>query len=127
MLKRRTPLNKGQKRLKRTALSSRSKKYKEKQAERDVLREADQMFYEGIWNSRPHFCFESGAYLGEEPASYMFHHVLEKSKYPQFRHCDWNIVVLSWEKHNQVHNNIDKTPRVKFLREQLLKKHVYHE
>jgi hypothetical protein len=59
--------------------------------------------------------------LGWEPRTYYFHHVLEKESYPQYRHCTWNIVLVSWTTHDQVHGDIDKTPKIKALREELLK------
>lgn len=79
----------------------------------------DKKFYLEIWIERDHVCFETGEYLGEEPLMTMFHHVLEKSKYPEYRHDKWNIVLLKPEVHNQVHSNIDKTPKVKELTERL--------
>lgn len=119
MIKRKTPLKRSQKPLKRTPLKRTGKKRKKSQYAEDVK------FYSKIWSFRPHICYETGIYLGVEPRSYMFHHVLEKEKYPEFRHEVWNIVLLGWDAHNQVHSNIDKTPKVKTLREKLLKQHVY--
>ena len=77
--------------------------------------EQDKQFYSEIWDEREHVCFETGVYLGSEPYTTMFHHVLPKSKYPQFRHCKWNIVLLHPDVHNQVETFIDKCPKVKEL------------
>lgn len=114
---RRTPLKRSQKPLKRTPLK---RKYKRKSRFKE-----DVEFYTLIWQSRPHVCFETDVDLGSEPRNYMFHHVLEKEKYPEFRHEPWNIVLVTWDVHNQVHSNIDKTPRIKELRQDLLNQYVY--
>ncbi len=100
-----------------------SDKGKSRKEDKKKLVEEDKKFYLEIWESREHYCFETGAYLGEEPLMTMFHHVLEKSKYPQYRHCEWNIVLLLAEVHNQVHSNIDKCPKVKHLTQLLKDRH----
>ncbi len=48
-----------------------------------------------------------------------YHHVLEKAKYPQFAFSEWNVVIVLPVVHKQVHDNIDKTPRIKILTEEL--------
>jgi hypothetical protein len=85
--------------------------------------EADKLFYQKIWEKRSHICYETGEYLGLEPRTYMFHHVLEKEKYPKYRHREWNIVLVTGDVHTLAHSNIEKTPKIKRLREQLLKKY----
>lgn len=79
-------------------------------------------FFLEIWEERKgdRYCYETGKKLYGDPSSTMFHHILEKSKYPQFKFEKWNIVLLTPEVHEQVHLNIDKTPRVKALKEYLL-------
>ena len=74
-------------------------------------------FYQEIWDETINkVCYETGQYLGREPLTTMFHHILEKSKYPEYKFCKWNIVLLRPEVHEQVHLNIDKTPKVKALK-----------
>ena len=61
-------------------------------------------------------CFESGKKLYEKYYKYntsIYHHILEKSKYLEYEFEEWNILFLSPEIHDQVHKNIDKTPKVK--------------
>ncbi len=67
-------------------------------------------------NGKYVICFESGKKLYEKYYKYntsIYHHVLEKSKYPQFEFEEWNIIFLSPEVHNQVHTDINKTLKVK--------------
>lgn len=83
-------------------------------------------FFMQIWNKTPHnkrVCYETGVKLKYPPLTTYFHHVLEKSdhKYKKFAYKEWNIVLLHPDVHTQVHIDIDKTPKVKALREQLLK------
>lgn len=98
---------------------SRSAKANRQLTDKKALIEEDKKFYLEIWIEREPYCFETGEYLGDEPLITMFHHVLEKSKYPQFRHEKWNVVLLTPDVHSQVHSNIDKCPKVKALTERL--------
>ena len=59
---------------------------------------------------------ESGKKLYEKYYKYntsIYHHILEKNRYLEYEFEEWNIVFLSPEIHDQVHVNIDKTPKVK--------------
>lgn len=44
----------------------------------------------------------SGKYLGNEPLSVFFHHILPKEKYPQAAEDEENIILLTLEEHDQV-------------------------
>lgn len=57
-----------------------------------------------IWKKRPHRCENCDAHLGNEPLSYMFDHVLEKSKYPDLRYEEENICMLCLDCHNNKTN-----------------------
>lgn len=106
--------------MKRTPLRKVSlKKRKTKSQERKVRREELTKVFLSIWSERPHFCYETNVEIKGEPLSTMFHHVLEKHKYPEYQYEKWNIVILLPEVHEQVHLNIDKTPRVKNLKNEL--------
>lgn len=74
-----------------------------------------------IWQEREHVCHETGEKLYGEPLKSYFHHVLEKEMYPQFRYEKWNMVLVSVATHYQIHNDITFCPRIKALKEQLLK------
>lgn len=100
-----------------------SEKGKVKKVLKKALVQTDMAFYFEIWEKRPHVCFETGKQLGNRPAITMFHHVLPKQSYPQFRHCEWNIVILHPDVHNQVETDLRKCPKVYQLTQELKRKH----
>jgi len=83
----------------------------------------DREFYIKIWNKSKKRCSVTGRYLGSEPLFTFFHHILNKARYPEYRHCEWNIIILSPEVHSQVETNIDFVPEVKKMTQELLEKH----
>jgi hypothetical protein len=72
-----------------------------------------------IWKKRTHHSEVSGAYLGSEPMSTYFHHILPKEKYPEACLDEENIVLLSLEEHSNVENDMYKYEEVNKRREQL--------
>jgi hypothetical protein len=109
--------------LKRTPIKKVSDKGKIKKLDKKALIQTDMLFYlTEIWEKQTPICFETGMII-TEPKTFNFHHLLEKAKYPQYRHKRWNIVLVTWETHDQVHKNIDKTPLIKKRTEKLLKLH----
>lgn len=103
-------------------IPKRSEKGKQKAIEKKLLVQNDMALYLEIWGERAHVCYETGKSI-PKPLIQNFHHVLEKAQYPQYRHSRWNIVIVTDDTHNQVHSNIDKTPKIKALRENLLLLH----
>jgi hypothetical protein len=65
-------------------------------------------FFLSIWKKIPHRSEVSGQYLGSEPMSTYFHHILPKEKYPEARLDEENIVILSLEEHSNVENDMYK-------------------
>jgi hypothetical protein len=61
-------------------------------------------FFLSIWKKRAHRCENCDAQLGSEPLSYMFDHVLEKSKYPDLRYEEENICMLCLDCHSDKTN-----------------------
>lgn len=57
-------------------------------------------FFMSIWRRRPHVCEICGRPLGSEPLTYMFDHLLEKSKYPDLKWEPDNIVLACLECHD---------------------------
>lgn len=58
-------------------------------------------FFLQIWDKNPkHECENCGKWLGKEPLSYMFDHLLEKSKYPDLAMNDDNIMIVCLECHD---------------------------
>lgn len=57
-------------------------------------------FFLQIWNKKTHKCENCGKWLGNEPLSYMFDHLLEKSKYPDLKYEENNIMLVCLECHD---------------------------
>ena len=55
-----------------------------------------------IWSKRPHRSEVSNTYLGKEPLTVFFHHILPKEKYPDTSLDEENIILLTLEEHDQV-------------------------
>lgn len=59
-------------------------------------------FFLDIWKKRTiHKCEMCGKWLGNEPLSYMFDHLLEKSSYPELKFEEENIAYLCLECHDK--------------------------
>jgi hypothetical protein len=76
-----------------------------------------------IWKQRPHKSEISKAYLGSEALSTYFHHILPKEKYPQAAFDEENIILLTWEEHDQVEMDPTRYEEVNKRREQLKQKY----
>jgi 5-methylcytosine-specific restriction endonuclease McrA len=61
--------------------------------------------------------------LGSEPLSTFFHHILPKNKYLEASLDEENIILLTWEEHDQVENDTTRYEEVNKRREQLKKKY----
>lgn len=74
-----------------------------------MVQEKDHKFYQEIWKERPHICVVSGDYLGKEPLTAYFHHLLpkEENKFPEHRYDKWNIVIVSPFVHGQIENGVN--------------------
>ena len=80
-------------------------------------------FFLSIWKKRPHKSEVSGTYLGSEPMSTYFHHILPKEKYPEACLDEENIILLTLEEHSNVENDMYKYEEVNERRNHLLKKY----
>ena len=76
-----------------------------------------------IWKKRPHKSEISGTSLGSEALSTYFHHILPKSKYPEACLDEENIILLTWEEHDQVETDPTRYEEVNKRREQLKQKY----
>ena len=63
-------------------------------------------FFLSIWKKRAHKSEVSGDYLGKEPMSTYFHHILAKEKYPEACLDEENIILLTLEEHSNVENDM---------------------
>jgi hypothetical protein len=115
--------------MKRTPLKKISNRRKEKLENDKVETRTMYNFFLSIWDSlreENKKCFETGAKI-YEPRSYNFHHILPKETYPEYKFSEWNIALVSWHTHDQIHKDIDLTPKVKAKYEELLEKHKNDE
>ena len=90
-----------------------------------VIRQISEMqeFFLQIWRKRLHYSQVSMDYLGKEPLTVYFHHILPKEKYPQAMYDEENIILLTLEEHDNVERDMYKYPEVNRRRELLKKKY----
>lgn len=79
-------------------------------------------FFMDIWNERKHESEVSGTYLGKEPLSTFFHHILPKSKYPELAYEKSNIILLTLDEHTNVEADMYRYEEVNRRRIELLNK-----
>jgi hypothetical protein len=72
-----------------------------------------------IWKKRPHKSEISGTYLGKEPMSTYFHHILAKEKYPEACLDEENIILLTLEEHSNVESDMYRYEEVNKRRNHL--------
>jgi hypothetical protein len=82
-----------------------------------------QEFFLHIWKKKPHKSEISGQSLGSEALSTYFHHILPKSKYPEACLDEENIILLTWEEHDQVEMDTTRYEEINKRREQLKQKY----
>ena len=87
----------------------------------EVIRQTSELqdIFLQIWSKKHHYSEESGEYLGKEPLSVFFHHILPKEKYPQARFDEENIILLTLDEHSNVENNMYRYEEVNKRREYL--------
>ena len=107
----------------RKKLSSKLSKKLDKSEE--VIRQISEMqeFFLQIWKRRLHYSQVSMDYLGSEPLTIFFHHILPKEKYPQAKHDEDNIILLTLEEHDNVERDMYKYEIINIMRQKLLKKY----
>ena len=76
-----------------------------------------------IWMKRRHNSEISGRWLGKEPLTIFFHHILPKSKYKQAMFDEENIILMTWDEHTKVENDPTYFEEVNKRREQLKRKY----
>jgi hypothetical protein len=76
-------------------------------------------FFLSYWKKMPHYSEISGKWLGKEPMSTYFHHILPKEKYPEACFDEENIILLTLEEHSDVENDMYKYEEINKRRKQL--------
>jgi 5-methylcytosine-specific restriction endonuclease McrA len=85
-------------------ISYKSAKQKIKDVEkREYANKQFNLFY-NIWAKKRHYCESCGLWLGNEPKSVFFDHLLEKSKYPEFALLEENIYICCLDCHSKKTN-----------------------
>jgi hypothetical protein len=80
-------------------------------------------FFLAYWKKMPHYSEVSGKWLGKEPMSTYFHHILPKEKYPDACLDEENIILLTLEEHSNVENDMYRYEEVNKRRNHLLTKY----
>lgn len=57
-------------------------------------------FFIDLWRERPHYSFVSGVFLGHEPMTYFFSHVLSRGAHPEASLDPENIVFMTLKEHH---------------------------
>lgn len=78
-------------------------------------------FFLDIWKKRKHYSEISGEYLGSEARSIYFHHILPKEKFPEAAYDENNIILLTFDEHNNVENNMYRYQEINLRRTKLKK------
>src|SRR5688572_12644883 len=86
--------------------------------EKEEIQKRNEFFF-SIWTKRKHNSEISGKYLGKDPLSVFFHHILPKKQYPQAEFDEENIILLTLEEHDQVEMDMYRYPEINKRREQL--------
>lgn len=100
-------------------MSSRLSKKLDKSDE--VIQKSSEMkdFFLQIWRKRPHYSEVSGKWLGSEPLTIFFHHILPKEKYSGASLDEENIVLLTLEEHEQVEMDMYRFEEINLKRNYL--------
>lgn len=80
-------------------------------------------FFITIWNKRLHKSEVSGDSLGNEALSIFFHHILPKEKYSQAALDENNIILLTFDEHQDVESDMYKFEKVNKRRKELFIKY----
>ncbi len=91
----------------------------------EVIRRISEMqqFFLRIWKKKLHYSEVSMDYLGSEPLTVFFHHILPKEKYPEAQYDEENIILLTLEEHDTVEKDMYKYEEVNLRREKLKTKY----
>ena len=111
-----TPLKKNSKPLKKSYLSKKptEKALLAKEKKKEYTIEQTKMFLD-IWKNNPHNCQSCDKYLGEEPLSLYFDHLIEKSQRKDIALCKWNIYICCSDCHSAKTNGYPTLPHAQAI------------
>jgi hypothetical protein len=107
-----------------------SYKIPKKSEKQKAITRKDIEFFESIWNTRPHYSQVSGEFLGHEFNVCFFAHVLPKGAYPKFRNLEVNILLMTFDEHQEYdHSDFPgpKWDRVRALGDKLVELYYKYE
>jgi len=109
----------------RSAESAYCFRHKPRFKKQETVEELSKMreFFLKIWRKRRHYSEVSQEYLGKNPLTIFFHHILAKEKYPQAAFDEENIILLTFDEHTAVENDMYKYEKINEKRKQLLEKY----
>jgi hypothetical protein len=87
--------------------------------EKQKEREKTIQFFLLIWKKRPHKSEVSGKTIYGEILSIYFHHILPKDKYPEAKFDEENIILLTFEEHDNVEIDMYRYEEINKRRTQL--------
>jgi len=93
-----------------------------KQEDNQQISEMREFFLQ-LWQKKRHYSEVSNTYLGNEPLTTFFHHILPKNKYPEAALDEENIILLTLQEHDQVEMDIYRYDVVNAKRKILLEKY----
>jgi hypothetical protein len=102
--------------------SSLSRKVEKSEEDNRNISDRNEFFLQ-IWKKRPHKSEVSGDFLGNEPLTIFFHHILPKEKYPDACFDEENIILLTLDEHTNVESNMYKYETINSRRQLLLSKY----
>lgn len=79
--------------------------------------------FKEIWNERPHYSEVSWEPLGFELSSLHFHHILPKRNYKEAKFDKENIILLTWDEHENVERDPVRYEEINKRREKLKEKY----
>ena len=80
-------------------------------------------FFLSIWNKRPHRSEISNTYLGSEPLTVFFHHILPKSRYKDAALDEENIILLTLDEHTNCESDMYRYEEINRRRLYLIEKY----
>lgn len=98
-------------------------KQKKKVEERKAFQAMMLSVFMDIWYERKHVSELSGRWLGKEPLSIFFHHILPKSRYIEASLDKDNIILVTFEEHQKVEQDPRFYEEINKRREKLKEKY----
>lgn len=96
-------------------ITYKSAKQKVKDAEKKEYNSKQFNLFYDIWAKRKHYCESCGLWLGNEPLSLFFDHLLEKSKHPKLALNEENIFLCCGDCHSKKTNGFPTENHLKAI------------